>query len=223
MKISSSVGRIVTVRKSTSIHERVQALQPRRTACQWQSESKEFAEIYLRDHAELHKRSARRDREILKTLNRFFGLAILHEITSHRIEQFKRDRLNGNWRAFRQKKSANPVKPATVNRELDTLKSILSKAVEWKYLVDSPARGVKRFRVQNRRTRILSTDEQQWLLDACERMPKLQALLTLALITGARIGELLALRWQDCEDGYLTFCVILRCHAWSSTVSTITW
>ncbi|HEY3056976.1 MAG TPA: hypothetical protein VGK31_13705 [Thermoanaerobaculia bacterium] len=198
-------------------------MQPRRTACQWQSESKEFAEIYLRDHAELHKRSARRDREILKTLNRFFGLAILHEITSHRIEQFKRDRLNGNWRAFRQKKSANPVKPATVNRELDTLKSILSKAVEWKYLVDSPARGVKRFRVQNRRTRILSTDEQQWLLDACERMPKLQALLTLALITGARIGELLALRWQDCEDGYLTFCVILRCHAWSSTVSTITW
>ena len=26
-----------------------------------------------------------------------------------------------------------------------------------------------------------------------------------ALITGARIGELLALRWEDCEDGHLTF------------------
>jgi integrase len=36
-------------------------------------------------------------------------------------------------------------------------------------------------------------------------MPKLQALLKLALITGARIGELLALRWEDCQDGYLTF------------------
>jgi hypothetical protein len=33
------------------------------------------------------------------------------------------------------------VKPGTVNRELDTLKSVLSKAVEWKYLVDSPARA----------------------------------------------------------------------------------
>jgi len=166
---------------------------------------KEFATIYLRDHADLHKKSAKRDREILKTLNRFFGSAILHEITSHRIEQFKRDRLNGTWRAFRQKRGANPVKPATVNRELDTLKSILSKAVEWKYLVDSPARGVKRFRVQNRRTRVLSADEQRRLLDACERMPKLEALLKLALITGARIGELLALRWEDCQDGYLTF------------------
>ena len=27
----------------------------------------------------------------------------------------------------------------------------------------------------------------------------------LALITGARIGELLALRWDDCQDGYMTF------------------
>jgi len=166
---------------------------------------KAFAEIYLRDHADLQKRSAKRDREILKTLNRFFGPVILHEITPHRIEQFKRDRLNGTWRAFRQKTNANPVKPGTVNRELDTLKSILSKAVEWKYLVDSPARGVKRFRLQNRRTRILSPDEQRRLLDACVKMPKLQALLKLALITGARIGELLTLRWEDCQDGYLTF------------------
>ena len=130
---------------------------------------------------------------------------ILHEITSDRIEQFKRDRLNGTWRAFKQKKSAKPVKPGTVNRELDTLKSVLSKAVEWKSLVDSPARGVKRFRLQNRRTRILSADQQRRLLDTCERMPKLQALLKLALITGARIGERLALRWDDCQGGYMTF------------------
>jgi hypothetical protein len=39
----------------------------------------------------LHKKSAKRDREILKTLNGVFGSAILHQITSHRIEQFKRD------------------------------------------------------------------------------------------------------------------------------------
>ncbi|PYR38518.1 MAG: hypothetical protein DMF93_15930, partial [Acidobacteria bacterium] len=65
--------------------------------------------------------------------------------------------------------------------------------------------GVKRFRLQNRRTRILSADQQRRLLDTCERMPKLQALLKLALITGARIGERLALRWDDCQGGYMTF------------------
>jgi len=43
------------------------------------------------------------------------------------------------------------------------------------------------------------------LLEACDRMPKLHALLKLALITGARIGELLDLQWEDCQDGYMTF------------------
>ena len=45
---------------------------------------KEFAAIYLRDYADLHKKSAKRDREILKTLNRSFGSAILTR--SRRIE-----------------------------------------------------------------------------------------------------------------------------------------
>ncbi len=41
--------------------------------------------------------------------------------------------------------------------------------MEWNYLLDSPARGVKRFRVENRRTRILTPDEQRRLLNACPK------------------------------------------------------
>ena len=33
----------------------------------------------------------------------------------------------------------------------------------------------------------------------------MRGIATLALIPGARIGELLALRWEDCQDGYVTF------------------
>jgi integrase len=142
-------------------------------------------------------------REIIKMLNRFFGSVLLHEITSLRIEQFKRDRLAGRWSAHKQKGSPKSVQAATVNRELDTLKSIFTKAVEWKRLVESPARDVKRLRVNNRRTRILTPDEQQRLLAACSR--KLRAIVMLALVTGARIGELLELPWEHCQNGYLTF------------------
>ena len=162
-----------------------------------------FADIYLRDHADLHKKSADRDREILKTLNRAFGSLILHEITAHRIEQYKRDRLAGKWRAHGQKRAAKPLKPGTVNRELDTLKSILSKAVEWGKLIQSPARGIKRLKVDNHRTRILTPDEQRRLLEAAPR--KLRAIVALALITGARVGELLALRWEHVDADALTF------------------
>ncbi|HWW84448.1 MAG TPA: hypothetical protein VNZ26_12645, partial [Vicinamibacterales bacterium] len=58
----------------------------------------QFAKTYLEDHAELHNRSVERDREIVKVLARSFGSVILHELTAHRIEQFKRDRLAGKWR-----------------------------------------------------------------------------------------------------------------------------
>ena len=162
-----------------------------------------FALIYLRDHADLHKKSADRDREILKTLNRAFGSLILHEITAHRIEQFKRDRLAGKWRAHGQKGSPKPLKPGTVNRELDTLKSILSKAVEWGKLLHSPAAGIKRLKVENRRTRILTPDEQHRLLESAPS--KMRKVIALALITGARVGELLALRWEHVDEGALTF------------------
>ena len=164
---------------------------------------RQFAEIYLRDHADLHKRSADRDREIIRSLNRAFGSLILHEITSHRIEQWKRERLAGKWRAHGQTSNPKPLRPGTVNRELDTLKSILSKAVEWRKLLDSPARGVKRLKVDNRRTRILTPDEQRRLLEAAPR--KMRALIALALITGARAGELLGLRWEHVTEDALTF------------------
>src|SRR5205085_11749025 len=70
-------------------------------------------------------------------------------------------------------------------------------------LLDHPMRAVKRLKVDNRRTRILTDAEQTALLAHCRR--KLRAIVALALITGARIGELLALPWEACEDGFLTF------------------
>jgi integrase len=164
---------------------------------------RQFAETYMRDHSALHKRSTERDRYTLKILNAYFGALILHEITSHRIQQFMRERLAGRWKAHGQIGASNPIKPGTVNREVDTLKSILSKAVEWGKLAVSPARGIKRLKVDNTRTRILTEDEQRRLLEAAPT--KLRAIVLLALITGARIGELLALRWEDVTEDALTF------------------
>ena len=137
-------------------------------------------------------------------LNRVFGGLMLHEITRHRIEQFKRERLQGRWRAHNQRVAASkPIQPGTVNREFDTLKSIFSKAVEWGTLIESPARLVKRLRVENRRTRILSLDEQRRLLRACS--PRLQAIVAFALITSARMGEMLSLRWSQIDGDAITF------------------
>lgn len=111
--------------------------------------------------------------------------------------------LAGKWRAHGQAGASNAIKPATVNRELDVFKSVLSKAVEWGKLLDSPARRVKRLRVDNRSTRVLSADEEQRLMAA--RHGKFRPLVTLALLTGARRGELLNLQWEHVSDVEIVF------------------
>jgi integrase len=149
--------------------------------------------------------SDRRDREIVTVLNRFFGGVLLHELTAHRIEQFKRERLAGRWRAHGQKGAGKPVKPGTVNRELDTLRAVLSWAVKEGKLVESPMAQVQRMHVDNRRIRVLTPAEQLALLRACQTNVKLAVFVELLIITGARQGEFLALQWQDDHGDELHF------------------
>jgi integrase len=158
---------------------------------------KEMVGLYLRDYATgtLSASSLARDREILTRLADTFGGLLLKDLTGHRIEQWKRERLDGRWKAHGQKKPPKPVKPGTVNRELDTLRLMLNKAVEWRKLLASPCTGVKRFKVKNGRTRILTPQEETRLLSACPT--KLKLFVRLALATGARAGELLRLTWAD--------------------------
>jgi len=164
---------------------------------------REVAKLYLDDYAEQHKRSADRDAGIIANLNRTFGALIVHEITSLRILQWQKDRKAGTWRAHGQMTAAKPVKPGTVNRELDTLKAIFSKAVEWRLLVENPAASVKRLKIDNRRTRILDDDEQAALVAALPRKARL--IVSLLLVTGARVGEILALTWADVGASELVF------------------
>ncbi len=45
----------------------------------------------------------------------------------------------------------------------------------------------------------LSREQAAALLKAAERRPLVRVLVTLGVATGARLGELLALRWQDVD------------------------
>ena len=45
---------------------------------------------------------------IVKVLNRTFGPLILHEITAHKFEQWKRERLAGKWRGQSQTSAPRP-------------------------------------------------------------------------------------------------------------------
>ena len=90
----------------------------------------------------------------------------------------------------------------TVNRYLISLSHVFTVASqEWEWIEQNPVRKVRKLTEPRGRVRFLSDDERQRLLEACQRSrnPRLYPLVVLALSTGARQGELLALRWRDLD------------------------
>lgn len=79
----------------------------------------------------------------------------LRSLSAFDIERFKSKRLKAGR------------KPATVNRDLDRIRSVYSRAVEWGFLTDHPLKAVKRAKgADNSRVRYLSPEEEKRLRDA---------------------------------------------------------
>jgi integrase len=142
-----------------------------------------------RQYGESTKRAWVEEKHTLQMFADLFGETPLSQITTWQIEK---------WKAERSKK----VKPNTVNRQLTVIKHMFRKAIEWGLSTSNPAASVKRFPVNDQRTRFLTADEIQKLLEGCESQvtsPWLLPLVSLALNTGMRQGELLSLKWEDVD------------------------
>ncbi len=93
---------------------------------------------------------------------------------------------------------ARSVSPATVRYHHSVLRSAFRQAVDWRLIDRNPARAVHPPRRMRRPMRAPSTAEARHLLDGA-RGDELEALYTLALTTGMRLGELLGLKWEDVD------------------------
>jgi site-specific recombinase XerC len=125
-------------------------------------------------------------REAQRLVRAFDGY--LSKLTTAMIEKYKVQR-------------SQHVKPATVNRELALLKHMLTKAVEWGYLKNSPGKSVRLLKEPPGRLRYLEAEQIEHLLDNCDdpQVPYLRPIVKMALHTGMRLGEILGLRWDDID------------------------
>ena len=92
--------------------------------------------------------------------------------------------------------------PATVNRYVGLLSHACTMAErEWEWMDSNPIRKVARLSEPQGRVRYLSDDERNRLLRAAKDSdhPHLYAIVLLALTSGARKGEILALHWKDVD------------------------
>jgi len=123
----------------------------------------------------------------LKVLEDLVGPQRLTDIDSRAVEKFVSARCKA-------------VSPATVNKDLRTLRAIFAKAVKRGYLKENPFDGAEKLREPERPIRILELAEIERLLSAAASL-RWKALIYLALTTGMRVGELTHLEWDDLDLG----------------------
>ena len=145
------------------------------------------AEGFL-EYSRSRKRSHKADERTVELLVEQFGDRTLDALTSDAVENFlNRIRPKGP--------KGRPLAPATLNRYIACLKSIVNRALANNLIERNPIRGVKLFKENNVRDRVLTRDEYQRLLEACSG--HLVPIVTLAYRTGMRRGEILGLRWEQ--------------------------
>lgn len=107
--------------------------------------------------------------------------------------------------AFKQERLSTPTKhggkrqPATVNRILSVLSKILSLAVDAELVDVNPCTRVRKLRLNNNRLRVLSVDEEAKLFSALGENHLVKQIVTTALHTGMRRGEIFNLKWFDID------------------------
>ena len=154
----------------------------------------EYVDEWLRTYArhELKPRTRKGYESVInKHLKPMFGSKRLDQITKPEFRKFLYEKLNGDL-------AVNTVKNIKV-----VMGSIMSSAVEDGLISDNPASGLGRIfrgKGETKEIRPLTFEEAALFLDTCRRhFPRHYPFFLLLLRTGMRLGEALALKWEDID------------------------
>jgi len=114
----------------------------------------------------------------------FFGKKFIDEIKQYEIEEFKNHLLE-----------ERKVSRKTVNNYLSILSRCLKSANEWSLIENTPR--IKLLKVPPQKYNYLTEAETEILLDKAEGI--WYEMILLAVRTGLRFGELIALKWEDID------------------------
>jgi integrase len=144
-------------------------------------------------YSETNKKSFYCDVLICRVLVGEFKGKTLRQITPPMIESFKQSFLAKPTKHDKRRSSA------TVNYHLSILSKIFSLAVDSELIETNPSFRVKKLKLNNQRTRVLSDEEESRLLLALGDNQLVKSIVTMALNTGMRRGEIFNLKWFDVD------------------------
>ena len=150
----------------------------------------EFIDEKYIPHVKVFKRSWELDRDMIdRRIMPLWGKLKISEISRDDIQEFQTNLI------------AQGFKPGTVNRYMALVKFIFSLAEKWELIAKSPARGVSMLADNNHKERYLSPDETSRLLaelKAC-RSDVVPDVIEFLILTGARKGEAMHMKWADVD------------------------
>jgi integrase len=137
-------------------------------------------------------KSSRNEFQRLKYWRNRFGHFAARSIVVKDIEIAKVELLEGI-----EHNPPRPLRPASVNRFLASLKTVFATGIHNGKVEVNPALRVKPLKENNRRVRWLTEDEEQRLFEA---LPvRYHPMVLVALHTGMRKTEQLSLQWSDID------------------------
>ncbi len=156
-----------------------------------------FAETYISNYSKPFKKSWKSDIHRIKPLIQFFGDFFITDIESSHVAEYRKLRLQQ-----KVKNKEQNVSPATANKEVKMLKSMLKKAATWKGIEIHDLELDLATEIP--RDRILTNHEIKLLVGNSQ--PPLKHAILIALNTGARSGEILSMRWEhvNLEHNFIT-------------------
>jgi integrase len=152
------------------------------------------------------KRSYRRDQEMIHELIRILSKDLkIKDLTPGKMESYQSHRLNEKTRRITKIDNypGKNIKPATVNKEISCLKTVLNRAVRHGRLKYNPLERVKKLPENNVRMKVLDPEEFERLLDACPLY--LRPVVLTAYYTAMRRSEIIFLTWEevDLDSGFI--------------------
>lgn len=151
----------------------------------------EFVNTFKTEYGNL--RRSRYYRQRLQPARTHFEGRRLKEITREDVDLYaaarSRERIG--------KKRQRPISPSKIRKDLIALGTLFKMARRWGVIVVSPVQDVTKPREPQHRTRWLT--EEEWRALAAAAPPWLRPMLTVAVMTGARLKEVVGSRWEDVD------------------------
>ena len=154
---------------------------------------KALFEIYLERHAKPHKRTWEEDQTK-------FTQYLSSDSIGINIAKLKLSAIDRSLLAQLHSRIGQ-TRPIVANRVLALVSSVFGRAIEWGlYEQMNPATYIKKFK-ENSRDRFLQSDELPRFFEALAQEPNpiLRNFFLISLLTGARRGNVMSMRWQDVD------------------------